>query len=105
MPGFIAECTRPHLIGTRRIGVGTRAVIVGATVVPTASLRLQITEPGASTELRAGESFTVPTAIMSGCWRTLVAPAGPSERPDVSRGAPNDEPEVAGTIKNVKTTT
>jgi hypothetical protein len=105
MPGFIAECTRAHLIGTRRIAVGTRALVVGATAVPTASLRLQITEPGASTELRAGESLTVPTATMSGCWRTLVAPAGPNERPDVLRGEPDDEPQVAGTIKKLKTTT
>jgi hypothetical protein len=105
MPGFIAECTRPHLIGTRRIAVGTRALIVGATVVPTASLRLQITAPGASTELRAGDSFTVPAATMSGCWRTLVAPAGPNEGPDAKREEQNEEPEAAGTIKKVKTTT
>jgi hypothetical protein len=42
MTEIIAECTRPHVQGKYRVTAGTHAAIVGATIVPTPSLRLQI---------------------------------------------------------------
>jgi hypothetical protein len=72
MPGLFAECTRAYPIGTRRVTVGTRAIIVGATVTPIASVRLQITEPKAGTELRVGEECDVPTATLHQFWKTTT---------------------------------
>jgi hypothetical protein len=72
MLGLFAECTRAYPIGTRRITVGTRAIIVGGTVSPTASVRLQITEPKAGTEFRIGEECDVPTAILHQFWKTIT---------------------------------
>jgi len=81
MAEIVAECTKSYRIGTRGVTVGTRALIVGATGVPFPSVKLQIIEPKAGTELRAGEVCDVPVAAMSAYWRTMSAPAAPSAPP------------------------
>jgi hypothetical protein len=72
MAGVFAECTHACPVGTRRVTVGTRARIVGATVIPTVSVRLQITEPREGTEFRAGEECDVPTATLHRFWKTTT---------------------------------
>ena len=72
MTGLFAECKQTYPVGTRRVTVGTRATIVGATIIPTASVRLQITEPTAGTDFRAGEECDVPTATLHRFWRTTT---------------------------------
>lgn len=68
----IAECKHAHVVGTRRVSAGTRAVIVGATSPPTASVTLQITESKAGTELQVGELFDVATGDLHAFWRTTA---------------------------------
>jgi hypothetical protein len=68
----IAECKHAHVVGTRRVAAGTRAVIVGATSLPTASVTLQITESKAGTELQVGEVFDVTTGDLNAFWRTTA---------------------------------
>jgi hypothetical protein len=68
----IAECKKTHVVGARRITAGTRAVIVGATSQPTASVTLQITESTAATELQVGEVFDVTTGDLSAFWKTTA---------------------------------
>ena len=67
----IAECKRTHVVGKRRGAAGTRAVIVGATARPTASLTLEITETKEGTDLRVGEVFNVTTDDLDKFWNTL----------------------------------
>jgi hypothetical protein len=59
-------------VGTRRITAGTRAVIVGAKSLPTASVTLQITESKAGTELQVGEVFDVTTGDLQKFWKTTA---------------------------------
>ncbi len=72
MPGVIAECVRPHVLGEHRIHAGTRAVVIGATVVPVVAIKIQITDPD-HTDLRVGDVLDVPTTKMHGFWRTTKA--------------------------------
>jgi hypothetical protein len=67
----IAECKQTHVVGKRRVAAGTRAAIVGATVLPTASVKLEITEAKEGTELRVGEVFDVTTSDLNKFWKTM----------------------------------
>ena len=72
MPGIVAECVRPHVLGEHRIHPGTRALVIGATVVPVVAIELQITDPD-HTDLRVGDVLEVPATKVHGFWRTMKA--------------------------------